>query len=54
MVRVGEQKCPSCSGKLKYFDRVYRIVRTKYRKTEWIDIRRLKYIKCEALDRELH
>ena len=53
MVEVGESSCPICGGKLKYFDKVPRIVRTKYRHTEWNEIRRLKCSKCGALHREL-
>ena len=53
MVEGGECVCPVCGGMLKYFDKVQRIVRTKYRKTEWMEIRRLKCSKCGALHREL-
>lgn len=38
---------------MKYFDKTPRIIRTKHRKTEWIDIRRLKCSKCGSLHREL-
>ena len=53
MVEVGESFCPICGGELKYFDKVPRIVRTKYRHTEWNEIRRLKCSKCGVLHREL-
>lgn len=53
MVEVGECICPLCGGELRYFDKVPRIIRTKYRHTEWIEIRRLKCSKCGALHREL-
>ena len=53
MVSSGETICPNCNGKLKYFDGVKRIVRTKSRRTEWIELRRLRCVECGALHREL-
>lgn len=53
MVGIGESICPLCGGELKYFDKTSRITRTKYRKTEWRYIRRLKCLRCGALHREL-
>ncbi len=38
---------------MKYFDTVKRIVRTKARRTDWIEIRRLKCTACGTLHREL-
>ncbi len=53
MVSEGKSICPKCGGTLRYFDRVQRIVRTKNRQTEWIEIRRLHCTSCGALHREL-
>lgn len=53
MVLEGTEDCPICGGKLRYRDSVLRIVRTKYRKTRWIKIRRLRCIKCGHMHREL-
>ena len=53
MVNSNELFCPICNGSLKYYDRVKRIVRTKGRKSNWIDIRRLRCEKCGQLHREL-
>lgn len=52
MVSDNELVCPKC-GQLKYYDTVQRIVRTKGRRTCWIDIRRLRCVVCRAVHREL-
>lgn len=52
MVAKGIKNCPICGGELRYRDKVSRIVRTKYRKTKWIKIRRLKCCNCGVLHRE--
>lgn len=53
MIAENVAVCPRCGGQLKYFDSVKRVIRTKARKTEWIDIRRLRCIGCGSLHREL-
>lgn len=53
MVPEGVPICPKCEGKLRYFDTVKRIVRTKALATEWIDIRRLRCTVCGSVHREL-
>jgi len=53
MVSINETKCPNCRGKLKYYDSVKRIIRTKGRETSWTNIRRLKCLKCGEIHREL-
>lgn len=53
MIRINSVVCPNCSGKLKYFDSVKRMVRTKARQTEWIEIRRLRCSSCGKIHREL-
>lgn len=53
MIKNNQSTCPVCNGELIYYDKVKRIVRTKYRKTYWIKIRRLKCRNCSSLHREL-
>lgn len=53
MIIVGESMCPICGGNLKYYDKVSRIVRTRYNKTDWVHIRRLRCLECSTLHREL-
>ena len=53
MVSNNESTCPNCDGKLKYYDKVNRIVRSKRRSTKWITIRRMKCQVCGGLHREL-
>lgn len=53
MVNCNESNCPNCSGELKYYGKVRRIVRTKCGKVRWIEIRRLCCISCGSMHREL-
>lgn len=53
MIKKGKNTCPICNGKLKYYDTVKRLVRTKNRKTKYIRIRRLRCTDCYRLHREL-
>ncbi len=53
MVMNNESTCPKCGGELKYYDKVSRIVRTKGRRTEWVNIRRMRCLSCGMLHREL-
>ena len=53
MITTYESVCPSCGGRLKPYDSVQRIVRTKERLTSWITIRRLRCYICGGLHREL-
>lgn len=53
MIDIGEKICPLCGGNLRYHDSVSRIVRTKYRRTQLIIIRRLQCTKCHTLHRKL-
>jgi len=53
MVSMDETVCPKCGGRLRYFDTVKRIVRTKGRKTWWIPLRRLRCAVCGSVHREL-
>ena len=51
MVIEQERNCPGCGGELKYYDSVKRIVRTKYRRTEWIKVKRLRCRVCGEIHR---
>lgn len=53
MIITNESTCPKCSGCLKYYDKVQRIVRTKCRLTSYVEVRRLRCQKCGAIHREL-
>lgn len=53
MISINESTCPNCGGRLKYYDRVPRILRTKNRISSYILIRRLKCSDCGKLHREL-
>lgn len=53
MVSNNESTCPNCSGELKYYDKVDRIIRSKRRNTKWITIRRMRCQVCGGLHREL-
>lgn len=53
MVNNNQSTCPKCGGRLKYYDSVRRIVRTKGRITKKVIIRRMKCEKCGSLHREL-
>lgn len=53
MVINNELICPCCGGKLKHYDSVRRIIRTKRRITSLVKIRRLKCQSCGRLHSEL-
>ena len=53
MINFAELVCPDCGGRLRYYDHVQRIVRTKGRKTKQVKIRRLQCGKCGRIHREL-
>ncbi|MCM1363452.1 MAG: DUF6431 domain-containing protein [Faecalibacterium sp.] len=53
MVSAGELKCPICGGKLKYYGKVKRILRSQYGKVERIHIRRMVCAVCGTEHREL-
>ena len=53
MIKVGQTVCPECGGYLKYYDTVRRIVRSKYRSTRRLYVRRMKCEECCKLHREL-
>ena len=45
--------CPKCGGKLKYYDHVFRIVRTKYGRKVKVTLRRFRCEKCHTIHREI-
>lgn len=53
MVSTGMFICPRCGGKLKHYDSVRRIVRTKNRTTYHVRLRRLRCKECRSLHSEL-
>ena len=53
MVSSNESICPKCSGCLRYYDSVRRIIRTKSRITTTIELRRFRCIECGKVYREL-
>lgn len=53
MVKMGQKFCPKCGGVLRRYDDVRRIVRTKDRVSQIIQIQRLKCESCEMIHREL-
>ena len=53
MVTNDESTCPDCGGYLKYYDKVKRILRTKGRISNRIEIRRLRCVECGKVHREL-
>ncbi|MCD8098849.1 MAG: DUF6431 domain-containing protein [Lachnospiraceae bacterium] len=53
MVRENESECPNCGEKLKRYDEVQRIVRTKGRHTNHVKIQRLRCPGCGHVHREL-
>lgn len=53
MISNNESICPKCGGRLKYYDSVDRIVRTKYGCKNKVKIRRFRCYKCRTMHREL-
>ena len=53
MVTIDQTKCPYCGNDLKYYDTVLRTVRTKYRRSVKVRIRRLRCQLCGSLHREI-
>lgn len=53
MVRDDKTICPKCGGLLKHYDTVKRIVRTKARRTKYVNICRAKCVICGSVHRKL-
>lgn len=48
-----QQFCPDCGGDLKHYDRVKRIKKERYHKSEWVYITRRRCASCNKLHRVL-
>lgn len=53
MVKENTKRCPVCKSTLRFFDRTKRMVRTKGRRTFWVNINRVKCTKCNKVHRVL-
>lgn len=53
MVIGNVSNCPDCGGELKHYDKVKRIIRTKGRAAEYIDIQRVRCVNYGKTHREL-
>lgn len=53
MVSNEELTCRNCGVRLKRYDNVLRIVRTKGRKTSWVKVNRFRCPSCGQIRREL-
>lgn len=53
MINNFESSCTKCGGRMKYYDKVSRLVRTKYGNKYKINLRRLKCSLCNSVRREL-
>jgi hypothetical protein len=53
VVTDNETICPGCGGRLQYYDRVKRRIRTKGRASKYFEMRRLRCAKCGTTHREL-
>lgn len=53
MVREGMTHCPICGKKIKYYDSVRRIVRTKNSVIQWICINRMICTGCGSVHRQI-
>ena len=53
MISCYEDICPICGGKLKYYDSVRRIVRTKNHRTGKTILHRYRCLNCGKIHREI-
>ncbi len=53
IIKTDDVICPECGGKLKYYDTVQRLVRTKHRQSGYIELRRMKCSNCGGIHREI-
>jgi len=49
----GDLVCPTCSGKMTYYDSVRRIVKTKYGAVRYAYIKRFKCSACGSIHRSI-
>ena len=53
MISNNTSTCQDCGGKLKYYDKVRRIVRTKGRVSKWVNVPRYQCSECGCIHRYL-
>ena len=53
MISNNTSTCQDCGGKLKYYDKVRRIVRTKGRVSKWVNVPRYQCSECRCIHRYL-
>lgn len=53
MISNNTSTCQDCGGKLKYYDKVRRIVRTKGRVSKWMNVPRYQCSECGCIHRYL-
>lgn len=53
MISNNTSTCQDCGGKLKYYDKVRRIVRTKGRVSKWVNVPRYQCSECGCIRRYL-
>jgi hypothetical protein len=53
IIKADEYACPCCSGILKYYDSVRRIIRGKYGTRKYLVLRRFKCLSCGKIHREI-
>lgn len=53
MVIGNTSKCPHCGGLLKHYDKVVRVVKSKYGRKQRMMINRLRCVDCKGLHRNL-
>lgn len=51
MISNNTSTCQDCGGKLKYYDKVRRIVRTKGRVSKWVNVPRYQCSECGCIRR---
>ena len=53
MIIGNTSKCPRCGGELKHYDKVVRVVKSKYGQRVRTSINRLRCVDCKGMHRHL-
>lgn len=53
MIKKDDERCPICGGELRYYDKIKRVIRSKYRLSRKITVRRMKCSNCQSVHREI-
>lgn len=53
MVKEEILKCPECNNQLKYYDSVWRIIRSKNGNSSWIKVKRYRCVCCGKIHRKI-